>query len=444
MKNYVLIGAGFLTLIVICVAVIHFEAERTRTAMKETATNALKDGLAGTLGGAPNAKQVGDAVDKVHAILNDTAGEAAKETPGLVKPAAEAVHEVLQELRGTVSPREPDTEKMPPSGAPSGTAKRMPVVTSILDEIELTMEEIIDVRSRERSEGRGPAGKGPKDRPNKGSGDDDDRARLDPRVIIDPRDPVGSVLDLTRRATKSSDDYGQSLMKLTPTEETAWGKKLHAEVVVESKVVHDSAVNKRIARLVEPILARRERPEINYTFTVLQTDRDDLNAFSLPGGYVYVHSALIDFVQNDQELQFVLAHEIAHVDLEHCNRKLTYAARASDLTAPAIGGFVGVLHNIMSRPYAKTEEFDADAYALRAVVAAGQTRAQALSFPKRLGDHMKRKDVSHTRSPRETSVFSDVFARAEDHFSTHPPMDERIARLEAVEIDDGYGAAKGR
>lgn len=442
MKNYALIGAGFLTLVVICVAVIHFEAERTRTVMKETATNALKDGLAGTLGGGPNVKQVGDAVDKVQSILNDTAGEAAKETPGLVKPAAEAAHEVLQELRGAVSTREVDKERTPaPRGnAPSGTARRMPVVTSILDEIELTMEEIIDVRSRERAEGRGPSGKGPKDRSTKGS--DDDRERDDRRVILDPRDPVGSVLDMTRRATKSSDDYGQSLMKLTPTEETAWGKKLHAEVVVESKVVHDSAVNKRIARLVEPILARRERPEINYTFTVLQTDRDDLNAFSLPGGYIYVHSALIDFVQNDQELQFVLAHEIAHVDLEHCNRKLTYAARASDLTAPAIGGFVGVLHNIMSRPYAKTEEFDADAYALRAVVAAGQTRAQALSFPKRLGDYMKRKDVSHTRSPRETSVFSDVFERAEDHFSTHPPMDERIARLEAVELDDGYGNSK--
>lgn len=443
MKNYVLIGAGFLTLVVICVAVIHFEAERTRTVMKETATNALKDGLAGTLGSGPNAKQVGDAVDKVQSILNDTAGEAAKETPGLVKPAAEAAHEVLQELRGTMSPREADAEKTPPRSAPSGTAKRMPVMTSILDEIEATMEQIIDERSRERTEGRESSDKGSKDRSSKDSGDDG-RARIDPRVIIDPRDPVGSVLDLTRRATKSGDDYGQSLMKLTPTEETAWGKKLHAEVVVESKVVHDSAVNKRIARLVEPILARRERPEINYTFTVLQTDRDDLNAFSLPGGYVYVHSALIDFVQNDQELQFVLAHEIAHVDLEHCNRKLTYAARASDLTAPAIGGFVGVLHNIMSRPYAKTEEFDADAYALRAVVAAGQTRAQALSFPKRLGEYMKRKDVSHTRSPRETSVFSDVFARAEDHFSTHPPMDERIARLEAVEVDDGYGAVKGR
>ncbi len=443
MKNYVLIGAGFLTLVVICVAVIHFEAERTRTVMKETATNALKDGLAGALGSGPNAKQVGDAVDKVQSILNDTAGEAAKETPGLVKPAAEAAHEVLQELRGTMSPREADAEKTPPRSDPSGTAKRMPVVTSILDEIEATMEQIIDERSRERTEGRESSDKDSKDRSSKGSGDDD-RARIDPRVIIDPRDPVGSVLDLTRRATKSGDDYGQSLMKLTPTEETAWGKKLHAEVVVESKVVHDSAVNKRIARLVEPILARRERPEINYTFTVLQTDRDDLNAFSLPGGYVYVHSALIDFVQNDQELQFVLAHEIAHVDLEHCNRKLTYAARASDLTAPAIGGFVGVLHNIMSRPYAKTEEFDADAYALRAVVAAGQTRAQALSFPKRLGEYMKRKDVSHTRSPRETSVFSDVFARAEDHFSTHPPMDERIARLKTVEVDDGYGAVKGR
>lgn len=111
------------------------------------------------------------------------------------------------------------------------------------------------------------------------------------------------------------------------------------------------------------------------------------------------------------KLQFVLAHEIAHVDLEHCNRKLTYAAgRTSDLTAPAIGGFVGVLHNIMSRPYAKTEEFDADAYALRAVVAAGQTPSRRSAFPKQLGEYMKRKDVSHTRSPRETSVFSDIFA----------------------------------
>lgn len=181
-----------------------------------------------------------------------------------------------------MSPREADAEKTPPRSNPSGTATSMPVVTSILDEIEATMEQIID-------EHRANVGR----RSLKQRFERSLKQRLQATgtrtinpVIIDPHNPVGSVLDLTRGATKSGDDYGQSLMKLTPTEETAWGKKLHAEVVVESKVVHDSAVNKRIARLVEPILARRERPEINYTFTVLQTDRDDLNAFSLPGGYV--------------------------------------------------------------------------------------------------------------------------------------------------------------
>ena len=64
------------------------------------------------------------------------------------------------------------------------------------------------------------------------------------------------------------------------------------------------------------------------------------------GGYIYVHKGLLDLTATDAELQFVLAHEIAHVDLNHCTRQLTYEARIGELTEGIGSDLVqaGVLH----------------------------------------------------------------------------------------------------
>ena len=69
------------------------------------------------------------------------------------------------------------------------------------------------------------------------------------------------------------------------------------------------------------------RPRDSDRLTIVIIASDEVNAFAHLGGYVYLHKGMLDFAESDAELQFVLAHEIAHIELGHCARKVTYAAR---------------------------------------------------------------------------------------------------------------------
>ena len=73
----------------------------------------------------------------------------------------------------------------------------------------------------------------------------------------------------------------------------------------------------RLAAAAEPFLKARSRPGVRYTFTVL--DCPEVNAFSHPGGYIYACRGLFDLIaqDEDQALEFLIGHEIAHVDQAH-------------------------------------------------------------------------------------------------------------------------------
>lgn len=437
MKLYLLIGGGFVVLVITCVAVIHYEAEQTRKAVREGASEAVGEGLTRTLGDVAKTKDIGEAAGKVPTII----GDGVKNAPEVVKPVAKAARDVLGEIRGIMTDEPVEnapTDEKKEGTAASGKPKKTDTETaatdvkdakkSVLDVIQSTVEDVtgsplpIEDKDKEKDDKKETSSTSGKKAEAKPSG-----TKKDEREGL-----LSSVFGITRRTAQVGDKMGQTMFRLTPREEQAWGKKLHEEVTTETKVVREASVNNRVAKVVAPLVAARKRKDIEYTFTVLQSEPDDLNAFSLPGGYVYINSALVDWIEQDSELQFVLGHEIAHVDLEHCNRKLTYAARVSDLTAPAIGAFVGILHNIMSRSYTKDEEFDADAYSYRAMLAAGREREQILAFPRRFAKYLEKKDPKRVRNSQDSTVLTEVAERAQDHFSTHPPMDERISRLEAM------------
>jgi predicted Zn-dependent protease len=104
---------------------------------------------------------------------------------------------------------------------------------------------------------------------------------------------------------------------LKPEDERRLGRELHKLIMKYNRPVETGAYDQRIEDAARPLLAKRTRKDIDYTFTVL--DSPVVNAFSHPGGYIYVNEGLFNLIGEDEDyaLEFVLGHEIAHVDLKH-------------------------------------------------------------------------------------------------------------------------------
>ncbi len=109
--------------------------------------------------------------------------------------------------------------------------------------------------------------------------------------------------------------------------DTAQGKKYSEQVEKELKLSKDAEGLKRVQRIGAEIAAIANKTPIiatwgdkrfstfNYTFKVIEGK--DVNAFSLPGGFIYVYEGLLKYVESDDELAGVLAHEISHASLRH-------------------------------------------------------------------------------------------------------------------------------
>jgi beta-barrel assembly-enhancing protease len=98
-------------------------------------------------------------------------------------------------------------------------------------------------------------------------------------------------------------------------QEMALGRQAAAETDKQMPILDSSLLTAYVNDLGKKIAAASRRPGIQYTFKIVNTD--EVNAFSLPGGYIYVNRGLLDFVQNEGELAGVLAHEVGHVVAYH-------------------------------------------------------------------------------------------------------------------------------
>lgn len=375
MKNYVILAVSLAAVIVVCVAVIHYEAEQTRETMRTVA----RDEIGGVI-----RQEVDDSLEKAEQETTDlgkiigrietaTVGggsetSADKPRPNDDKSSTQEPLEQLRRMLGSVVPgaATPDEPQVP--GAP-------------------------------------------------------------------PKDPLDGVFGQYRGLARAADEVGQGLLGLNEDQERQVGELWNAELMQSSTAVRDRAVIARVKRVAAPLLERRRRRGINYTFTVVESDGENINAGSIPGGYVYVNQALIDFVRDDQELQFVLGHEIGHVDLGHCVRRAAYVVAAERYAGKAASMAV-LLQRFLTLPYSQENEFEADAYGFRAVIAAGQTRDQALTFARRLGQHERDRGRLKSRLGDSPSTLGSMAQSMRTHYETHPPMDERLRRLQAIDVHE--------
>jgi len=182
------------------------------------------------------------------------------------------------------------------------------------------------------------------------------------------------------------------------------------------------------------LLAQSQRKGITFQFALV--DSLVTNACSTLGGYIFINRGLLNFAKTDAELQFVIGHEIAHVELRHCARQLTYAIRAQQVGEAAekdagklAGNVTQLAYSLLSVGNSQEQEFAADEWAYKAMRQIGRTKADATS--------MARLFAAQARERAETSFSSagttKIAAGWERHFQTHPPAGERLQRLERLD-----------
>lgn len=215
---------------------------------------------------------------------------------------------------------------------------------------------------------------------------------------------------------------------MSPGEEAKVGAQEHPKILKEFGGAYaDRGLAEYVTQIGSTIARNSELPDLKFTFTVLNDQK--VNAFALPGGYVYITRGLLAVAETEAEMAGVLAHEIGHITARHS------AQRYSQAMAANIGMTVlGVIGQIAGVPgaagdlaafgaqavlqgYSREQELEADMLGVRYLARVGYSPDAMTSFFKKLDAH-SRLEAKIAGTPEAADKYSIM--------STHPRTADRI------------------
>ena len=140
----------------------------------------------------------------------------------------------------------------------------------------------------------------------------------------------------------------RELSLMSEAQEISMGRELDAQVRQEMGLYDNDALQRYVSDLGMGLAKRSQRPNLPWTFAVL--DSPAVNAFALPGGYIYITRGILPYLDNEAQLVGVLGHEIGHVAARHSAQQYTRSMGAS------LGVLVGSIFVPEIRPFADVAE----------------------------------------------------------------------------------------
>ncbi len=253
---------------------------------------------------------------------------------------------------------------------------------------------------------------------------------VSPNAVLDvaadwQRDLSRAPMQLTRlpdsEETRIGDELAQNYMALGPAHST------HSQMV-EAYVI---GVGMRVA-------AHTKR-KLDYRFHLI-ADPDFINAFALPGGHVFIGQGLLNQMTTEDELAFVLGHEVEHIDHYHAVERVQIEAQLHNLNLDALAAIAELPMSLWQAGYSKEQEFEADREGLRLATLAGYSPQGAIDMFNRF-EELDREYVIHAETPPEELSQVAVEGLA-GYFRTHPLPSERLAQATAVIAEDGLDTRK--
>ena len=219
---------------------------------------------------------------------------------------------------------------------------------------------------------------------------------------------------------------------LPVAQEEQIGKQSRPEILAEFGGEYpDEALQRYVQSIGELVAATSERTDVSYTFTVLNSDV--VNAFAVPGGYIYITRGLLALANNEAEIAGVLAHEVGHIVSRHSAQRATQSALAG-VAAAVLGVATGSSQvaqmaqtggMAVIQSYSREQEFEADTLGVRYLSRAGYDPSAMSSFLASLNAHSNLEAKMAGGNPPEFNIMS-----------THPRTQDRVQR--AVAEAGGY------
>ena len=204
------------------------------------------------------------------------------------------------------------------------------------------------------------------------------------------------------------------LSNISNAQELELGKGINQQIISsgKAKISTNSSISNYINQIGQKLAQTSDRPDLPYTFQVV--DDDSINAFATMGGFVYVNKGLIETADNEAELASVIGHEIGHIVGRHSIEQMRNRALSQGLLSAAgldRNDAIGIgVELAVNRPNSRSDELEADRFGLENIIEAGYAPAGILGFMEKL-----------LQSGSPPSVLS-----------THPATSERIKILKEL------------
>ena len=193
-----------------------------------------------------------------------------------------------------------------------------------------------------------------------------------------------------------------------------FGKQLANEIISKNQVIESALITNIGSKLKETV-------NTSHKFTFFVLNAADVNAFTLPGGFIFLTNSIIDFCDNDEaELAFILAHEMAHVMKGHVMDRLFAEYSINAISKFLKGGGLNsnaakkITGKYLISSYSRDMELEADAFGLKILTCRNYNPKGAAEFFERL------------KSKKNHESYLPVY------FSSHPPVEDRLQQIKAI------------
>jgi len=211
-----------------------------------------------------------------------------------------------------------------------------------------------------------------------------------------------------------------------PDQDIAMGQEALKEIEPQVTLTNDATLNSYINRIGNTLVSKIQNSPYKFQFKVVNDP--EINAFAVPGGFIYINSGLLRHADNEGQVAAVMGHEIGHVMLRHSANQMSKAMLAQGLlqglgvVGQMKGGWAAMASQLgaplgaqmLMMKFSRNHEKDADAYGARLMAQAGWNPIESARFFEKLEALTKGKNAGGVAG----------------WFSSHPPPDNRAKLLE--------------